>query len=169
MSEPRVTVATTATGQTVRVLDDLVTFALSGSQTAGAFTLLFDRVLPGGAVPLHAQTGQETFILIEGQLEFSVQEDGEGQVSSFTAERGTVVHVPEGVPHSYTNPTASPALMFVLFTPAGKTRQFFERLGVPVADPANPPPFVMPEPDALAAIFAEFEVRLAPPPARGNA
>ena len=159
---PRVVVATARAGQTVRVLDDLVTFTVTGSQTEGAFSLLFDQVLPQGSVPMHTQTGQETFIIFQGQLQFCIQDNG--QMSTFTADRGTVIHIPAGVPHSYTNLTTSSASMFVLFTPSGKTERFFKRLGVEVTDPGHVPPFVMPPPETLAAVFEEFQVQLVPPP-----
>jgi len=148
-------------GRTVRVLDDVLTVKLGGDQTHHAFSLFFDRVLPGGGVPAHVQQGQETFILFEGELEFSI---GDGTaLSTFTAARGTVIHIPEGVAHAYRNASGERAAFFVIFTPAGASERFFERLGVPVLDPERPPAFGSPDPQGLLALLEEFGIRIVPP------
>lgn len=159
--KPSVTVTSAQQGRTFRVINDLITFTLGSAQTGGAFSLLFDQVLPQGGVPMHAQTGQETFIIFDGKLEFSFQED-QG-TTSVTATRGMVVHIPSGVGHAYSNKGATSAFLFVLFTPTGTTEHFFERLGVPVTDGEHLPPFVTPDPASLLALFEEFQVRLVDP------
>ena len=81
-------------GRTFRVLSDIMTFKLGRADTQGAFFLCFDQVPPQGGAAMHRQQGQETFVIFEGELEFSTQDESE--TSTFTASRGAVVHVPAG-------------------------------------------------------------------------
>ncbi len=148
-------------GRKFRVLTDLITFKLGGSDTQGTFFLIFDKVEPQGGVAMHRQSGQETFIIFEGELKFTIQQNDE--VSTFTASRGAVVHVPAGVAHAYNNTSTSPTSMFVLFTPAGKTEQFFERFGVPVTDEHMIPSPVIPDAETLRIMQQEYNIQLVPP------
>ena len=159
---PRViTIPAGAGTPTLRVLGDLITFTLRGDQTRRAFSLFFDQVPPGGEVPAHTQQGQETFIIFEGELEFSAQ-DGT-TLETFTAGRGTVIHVPEGAAHGYRNVSTAPAAFFVIFTPSGASERFFERLGVPTSGPDHLPSFAPPDPQVLAALLEELGIRIVSP------
>jgi quercetin dioxygenase-like cupin family protein len=160
MNDQGPVIAIPTEGRTLRVFNDLITIKLRGTQTQRAFSLFFVQVLPGGGVRRHTQLGQETFILFEGELEFSLQ-DGP-TLTTFTATPGTVIHVPEGVAHGYRNASEAPAAFFVFFTPSGSER-FFERLGVPVTDPNHLPAFAFPDPASLGALLEEFGVRIVSP------
>jgi mannose-6-phosphate isomerase-like protein (cupin superfamily) len=156
---PRVITIPAGTGTTtLRVIHDLITFTLCGDQTQRAFSLFFDQVPPGGGVPAHTQRGQESFIMFDGELEFSVQ-DGTTR-HTFTATRGTVIHVPEGAAHAYRNASTAPASFFVIFAPSGSSERFFERLGVPVRGPDNLPSFAPPDPKVLQALLEELGIRI---------
>lgn len=162
--KPRVIVRSAEEGRSFRVFNDLMTFTLTSDETQGAFSLIFDQVLPQGRVSMHSHSGQETFILFDGgNLTFRVQNRGEDEVTTFTATRGTLVHIPEYASHSYTNESERAVSMFVIFTPAGSAERFFARLGVPVPDLTNPPAWVSPDPATLLALFQEFNVRLTSP------
>lgn len=159
---PRVITIPAGTGATtLRVLNDLITFTLRGEQTQRAFSLFFDQVPPGGGVPAHTQRGQETFIMFDGELEFSAP-DGTAP-HTFTATRGTVIHVPEGVAHAYRNTSTAPATFFVIFAPTGASERFFEQLGVPVTGPDHLPLFAPPDPLVLQGLLEKLGIRIVTP------
>lgn len=146
---------------TLRMLGDLITFTLSGKQTQRAFSLFFNQVPPGAGVPAHTQLGQETFIMFEGELEFSFP-DGTA-THTFTATRGAVIHIPEGVAHGYQNTSSASAAFFVIFAPSGMSERFFGELGVPVTGPDHLPLFAPPDPQVLARLAKEVGLRSVPP------
>lgn len=148
--------------ETYRVLSDLMTFKLSGTHTRGTFFLCFNQVPPQGGAGMHRQKGEETFIIWEGELEFSTQH--ENTITTFTASRGAIIHVPQGVAHGYRNTNDAPASMLVIFAPAGKAEQFFRTLGVPVADHTHAPLPTPPDLEALQALLQEHQVELVAPP-----
>ena len=115
------------------VVDDLVTFKVSGDDAAGAFTLGEEIIPPQGGPPPHMHTREdETFYVLEGELEFVV---GERNIS---ATAGSVVYGPRGVLHSFRNVGSTPSRMAVIITPAG-LEKFFEEVGEPVTDLSSPP------------------------------
>ncbi|MEO6888575.1 MAG: cupin domain-containing protein [Ktedonobacteraceae bacterium] len=152
-------------GPTYRVLSDLMSFPLGSTQTEGTFLLCFNQVPPQGEVAMHRQTAKETFIVWEGEIEFSTLSNG--AITRFRAPRGAIVHVPEGVAHAYRNVSEIPASMLVLFMPAGQTEHFFARLGVPVTDRTQPPPPAMPDPVLLQKLLKNSQVQIVPLPEEG--
>lgn len=149
-------------GETFRVLSDLMTFKLVSEQTQQAFFLCFSHVPPQSEVAMHKQVGQETFIIFEGELEFSTL--SEDKITTFAAPRGTVIHIPEWTPHAYKNASPAPASMFVLFTPGG-AEKFFQRLGTPITDqtPTRTPRAL--DPDLLNKLSRQYGVQLVSLPA----
>jgi mannose-6-phosphate isomerase-like protein (cupin superfamily) len=70
---------------------------LNGRDTAGAFDLLELSAGPDGIGPpphIHPNT-HETFVVVEGSVEFTVGAE------KTVAHAGTTVHVPPGVPHAF--------------------------------------------------------------------
>jgi quercetin dioxygenase-like cupin family protein len=115
------------------VVGDLVTFKISGEDAAGAFTLGEEIIPPQGGPPPHTHTREdETFYVLEGELEFVVG----GRTISAAA--GSVVYGPRGIVHSFRNVVSTPSRMVVIITPAG-LEEFFEEVGEPVTDPSSPP------------------------------
>ena len=107
---------------------------------------------------MHCQTGSETFLILQGELEIQLLRAGE--VQTVVVRAGSVVHILAGVDHGYRNATQEIVEFFFLLTPAGKSEQFFERIGVPVTDTGAAPPFAFPLEGAdLLATFAEFGLR----------
>ncbi len=153
-------------GPTYRVLWDVMNFPLRSSQTGGAFLLCFNQLPADAQVGMHRQPGQETFIVWEGEIEFSTLSHGD--LSTFNASRGAIVHIPEGVAHAYRNISAVPASMLVLFMPAGPTEHFFKRLGVPIVDRTQAPPPTLPDPETLLALLKDYQVNLVPLPEKGS-
>jgi hypothetical protein len=55
--------------QHLGVVGDTYTILLSGMDTAGRFTLIDMHVPPGGGPPPHRHDFEETFILLDGELQ----------------------------------------------------------------------------------------------------
>src|ERR687894_522221 len=120
-------------GRRLWVVGELLTLKMVGNDTDGAFALIEEITPPQGGPPPHMHTREdETFYVLEGELEFVV---GERNIS---AAAGSVVYGPRGVLHSFRNVGSTPSRMAVIITPAG-LEQFFEEVGEPVADPSSPP------------------------------
>jgi uncharacterized cupin superfamily protein len=91
------------------------------------------HVPPGGGPPPHRHDFEETFILIEGELEMTFR----GEKSLVRA--GDTVNVPSNAPHQFHNASSEPVRMTCVCSPAG-TDEFFLEVGVPVASRTTPPP-----------------------------
>lgn len=118
-------------GRRLHILGDGVTCKLDGQATGGAFAVFDVVVPPGGGPPPHIHHREdETFLVVEGEIEFWV--DGR----TFMAKAGTWVFGPRGVPHRFHNHGSHEARMVILVTPAGIER-FFEELSREV--PTMPP------------------------------
>ncbi len=88
---------------------------VTAADTDGHYTLMEDNLKPAFALGLHRHDKHaETFYILEGSLDFYVDGDW------MTAEAGSCLHVPPGVPHACTVTEASgPARMLMIFQPAG--------------------------------------------------
>src|SRR6476469_1033577 len=70
------------------VVGDTYTILLSGMDTAGRFTLIDMHVPPGGGPPPHRHDFEESFILLDGELQATFR--GEKRI----VRAGETVHVP---------------------------------------------------------------------------
>lgn len=106
-------------------LGSLAIIKATADQTGGRFTLVEVRENEGEA-PLHVHHREdESFWVIEGEIEFQVGGD------SVSAGPGSFVFGPRDVPHRYTV-KKGPARMLFLFTPGG-----FEELLRATSEPAG--------------------------------
>ena len=115
------------------IVGDTYTLLLTGEQTAGRFCLIDMHVPPSGGPGPHRHDFEETFILLEGELEVTFR--GKKQ----TVKAGSTVNIPANAPHAFHNSSPSPARMLCLCAPAGN-EQFFLEIGVPVPTRTSPPP-----------------------------
>lgn len=149
-------------GRTVLVGADLVTFKLTGRQTGGKYSV-FEVVTPplSGPPALHTHPAHETFYIVEGEYEISsLAADGPYTI---TAQPGSVVHVPGGVPHNYKNVSDKPARALLVFS-STEMEQFFAELGVPVTDKTNPPVLAgPPDMERFMAICHKYQVEFVVP------
>ena len=134
------------------IVGDTYTVLLSGAETGGRYCLIDMHVPPGGGPPPHRHDFEETFILLEGELETTFR--GEKRIV-----RGReTIHIPANAPHQFHNASSKPARMFCICSPSGQ-EEFFKELGIPVASRTTPPP----KPDeAQQAEFAKKAKELAP-------
>jgi quercetin dioxygenase-like cupin family protein len=117
----------------VGVVGDTYTILLTGKETAGRFCLIDMYVPPGGGPPPHRHDFEETFTLLEGELDVVFR--GAKQV----VRAGETVHVPANAPHQFHNSSTRPVRMLCICSPAGQ-EQFFLEVGIPVAARTTSPP-----------------------------
>jgi quercetin dioxygenase-like cupin family protein len=122
------------------VAGDTYTTLLRGKETAGRYCLIDMHVPPGGGPPPHRHDFEETFTLLDGELEFTFRG------KKMMAKAGETVHVPANAPHQFHNVSDRAARMLCICAPAGQ-EEFFEEVGVRVGTRTDSPP----TPDAEAA------------------
>jgi quercetin dioxygenase-like cupin family protein len=115
------------------VVGDTYTIILTGEDTAGRFSLIDMHVPPGGGPPPHRHDFEETFTLLEGELEVTFR----GAKSVVRA--GETVNIPANAPHQFHNSSTKAVRMLCTCSPAGQ-EAFFLEVGVPVATRTTPPP-----------------------------
>ena len=108
-------------GVTTWVAGDIYTTKLTGPQTGGQIGLVEGTVPPGGgpAPHVHERT-DETFYLVQGELEFRSGD------KTFTASGGDVVFLPRGIVHGFHNAGIQPAKLVFIYTPGGAEGLFVE-------------------------------------------
>jgi quercetin dioxygenase-like cupin family protein len=125
---------------------------LSGKDTADQFCLIDMHIPPGGGPPPHRHDFEESFILIEGEIEATFR----GEKS--TARAGQTIHIPANAPHQFRNASDQPVRLLCICSPAGQ-EEFFAEVGIPVATRTTPPP---PLDEAAQAEFRAKAEALAP-------
>jgi quercetin dioxygenase-like cupin family protein len=122
------------------VVGDTYTILLRGEDTAGKYCLIDMHVPPGGGPPPHRHDFEETFTVLEGEIELMFRGDKQ------TAKAGETVHIPANAPHQFHNSSKTPARLLCICGPAGQER-FFEEVGVTVGTRTEAPA----KPDATAS------------------
>lgn len=107
------------------IVGDTYTILLSGRETAGQFCLIDMHVPPGGGPPPHRHDFEETFVLLDGELEATFR----GQKRAVKA--GETIHIPANAPHQFHNSSSKPVRMLCVCSPAGQ-EEFFEQIGTRV-------------------------------------
>jgi quercetin dioxygenase-like cupin family protein len=136
----------------IGLVGDTYTVLLSGRDTAGQFCLIDMHIPPGGGPPPHRHDFEESFILLEGEIEATFR--GEKSV----ARAGQTIHIPANAPHQFRNASDKPVRLLCICSPAGQ-EEFFAQVGVPVATRTTPPP---PLDEAAQAEFRAKAEALAP-------
>lgn len=117
----------------IGIVGDTYTILLTGDDTNGRFCLIDMHIPPGGGPPPHRHDFEETFILLEGELEAIFR----GSKSTFRA--GQTIQIPANAPHQFHNSSSKPVRLFCICAPSGQEK-FFEELGVRVDSRTSPPP-----------------------------
>jgi quercetin dioxygenase-like cupin family protein len=129
---------------------DRYTFLVTGAESGGAYFVMEALVPPGGGPPPHIHTLEdETFYLIEGEIEFLLG------ASKIIAGPGDFVNVPRGSVHCFHNVGLKTARLVLTFTPAG-IEKFFEETLEPAPQGVLQPPDNVNE---VAARYAEAASR----------
>jgi quercetin dioxygenase-like cupin family protein len=136
----------------IGLVGDTYTILLAGKDTAGRFCLIDMHIPPGGGPPPHRHNFEESFIILEGEIEATFR-----GVKS-VAGAGETVHIPANAPHQFQNKSDRSARLLCVCSPAGQD-EFFAQVGVPVATRTTAPPKL--DENAQAEFKAEAEA-LAP-------
>ena len=117
----------------IGLVGDTYTITVTGEQTDGRFCVIDMHVPPGSGPPPHRHDFEETFILLEGEMEATFR----GKKSIVHA--GETVNIPANASHQFHNKSAGPVRMLCVCSPAGQEK-FFMEVGVPVPSRTTPPP-----------------------------
>jgi quercetin dioxygenase-like cupin family protein len=117
----------------IGLVGDTYTILLSGRETARRFCLIDMHIPPGGGPPPHRHDFEETFIVLDGELEATFR--GKKQ----RVRAGETINIPANAPHQFQNSSAQAARVLCICSPAGQ-EQFFMEVGVVVATRTTPPP-----------------------------
>ena len=88
---------------------------VSAEDTGGMYTLMEDNLKPNFKLGLHLHKYHaETFYILEGKIDFFIDGDW------MTAEPGTCIHIPPGIPHACIVTDKSDAhRMLMIYQPSG--------------------------------------------------
>jgi quercetin dioxygenase-like cupin family protein len=117
----------------IGLVGDTYTILLSGRQTAGRFCLIDMHIPPSGGPPPHRHDFEETFILLESEIEATFRG------SKSVVKAGETVNIPANAPHQFQNKSGQPVRMLCICSPAGQ-EEFFAEVGVKVATRTTAPP-----------------------------
>ncbi len=117
----------------IGVVGATYTLLLTGEDTAGRFCLFDMHIPPGGGPPPHRHDFEETFTILEGELDATFR--GKKQV----VRAGETINIPANAAHQFHNSSTKPARTLCTCSPAG-LEKFFLEVGVPVAARTTPPP-----------------------------
>jgi quercetin dioxygenase-like cupin family protein len=145
-------------GTAIWHLDTMKTFKALAEDTGGRLAAWEELLPQRSSPPLHVHSeADEAWFVLDGQLTFQVG------ASSWTAETGTFVWAPRGLPHTFRveSPTAR---MLALAIPGG-----FDRFVVATGRPAGgnrlpPPPDTSPDIGRLVAAAREHGMEILGPP-----
>lgn len=117
----------------IGLVGDTYTITVAGKDTDGRFCVIDMHVPPGGGPPPHRHAFEETFILLEGEMELTFRGN------KTTVRAGDTINVPSNAPHQFHNASSLAVRMICICSPAGND-DFFREVGVPVATRTTPPP-----------------------------
>ncbi len=146
-------------GRALWHLGALLVFKALGEETDGQFWALEGLGDRHMQIPVHVHTHEdEIWYVLEGTIDFMV--DGVAQ----TGGAGTYVHIPRGVPHSFSIRSET-ARWFGIGTPAGLDNWFFETGEPALALTLPPPPDGLPDVQAIVDSLKAYGTdTLGPPP-----
>jgi quercetin dioxygenase-like cupin family protein len=120
-------------GPHIGLVGDTYTITVSSEATAGKYCVIDMHVPPGGGPPPHRHDFEETFIVLDGEIEATFR----GEKKKVSA--GSTIHIPANAPHQFKNVAGKAARLICICSPGGQEK-LFEELGVKVATSTTPPP-----------------------------
>lgn len=142
---------------------DRVTYKVRSAETGNAYFCFEVSTAPGFGPPLHAHEYRELFYVLEGEYEFTFEDDGE--LKQLSCAAGTSLAVPPNVSHTFKNASGGPARLLFVHQPAA-LEEFFDEFGVPVDESGEPQEALQPpDPRAMVAALERNGVRVVGAPA----
>lgn len=133
-----------------------ITVLVSGEESGGGYCVMELVVQPGGgATALHTDRWVETFHVLEGEVEWTVER--EGRLVTWPARPGETIVVPHGVKHRFAGAGGTPSRMLTV-GPA-EFERFFRALAAAWSGPYDRER----TPGAVGPVFEAFGMRLATP------
>ncbi len=119
--------------QHIGLVGDTYTLTVSGNETNGRFCVIDMHIPPDGGPAPHRHDFEETFILLEGEMNATFR----GKKSVVRA--GDTVNIPANAPHQFHNASSKPVRLLCICSPSGQ-EDFFKQVGTPVATRTTAPP-----------------------------
>jgi quercetin dioxygenase-like cupin family protein len=101
------------------------TLLLTGNDTDGRYCLISMIIPPGGGPPPHRHDFEESFTILEGEIEATFR----GQKSVVRA--GETVNIPANAPHFFINSSGQTVKLLCICSPAGQD-EYFQLVGIPL-------------------------------------
>lgn len=141
--------------RTIRFLgNNEITVLVPEETTGGAYCVLELVVQPnGGATALHTDDWIETFHLVDGEVDWTLERDGE--LVTWRARAGETIVVPRGARHRFAGAGNGPSRL--LAVGPGEFERFFRAL----ADAWHGPYDRERTPAAVGPVFEAFGMRMA--------
>jgi mannose-6-phosphate isomerase-like protein (cupin superfamily) len=117
----------------IALMGDTYTILLSGTDTDGRYCLIDMLIPPGGGPGPHRHDFEESFTILEGEIETSFR----GKQSVVRA--GETINIPANAPHSFRNASRQAVRLLCICAPAGQ-EEFFAEIGTVVATRTTPAP-----------------------------
>jgi quercetin dioxygenase-like cupin family protein len=130
-----------------------ITVLVSAGETGGGYSVMELVIQPGwGENALHTDDWIETFHLIEGEVEWTLER--EGRLVTWTARPGETIVVPRGVKHRFAGAGRAPSRLLTI-GPA-EYEAFFRSLAEAWSGPYDRER----TPAAVGPVFQEYGMRL---------
>jgi quercetin dioxygenase-like cupin family protein len=117
----------------IAVVGDTYTITVAGAQTGGKFCVIDMHIPPGGGPPPHRHDFEETFVVLEGEMEATFRG------GKTTVKAGDTINIPSNAPHRFHNISSGVVRLLCICSPAG-IDDFFREVGTPVATRTALPP-----------------------------
>ena len=98
----------------IGLVGDTYTITVSGDETKGRFCVIDMHIPPDGGPAPHRHDFEETFILLEGEMEATFR----GKKSLVRA--GDTINIPANAPHQFHNSSSKPVRVLCICSPAGQ-------------------------------------------------
>jgi quercetin dioxygenase-like cupin family protein len=117
----------------IGLVGDTYTILLSGDDTDSRYCLIDMHIPPGGGPPPHRHDFEESFTILEGEIEATFRDE------KSVVRAGETIHIPANAPHSFTNTSERAVRLLCVCAPAGQ-EELFAQVGVPLVNRTAPPP-----------------------------
>jgi len=104
----------------IGLVGDTYTITVDGDDTNGRFCVVDMHIPPGGGPGPHRHDFEETFIVLNGEIEAIFR----GKKS--VVRGGETINIPANAPHQFHNASANPARLICICSPAGQEKFFLE-------------------------------------------
>ncbi|MDB6147454.1 MAG: cupin protein [Spartobacteria bacterium] len=117
----------------IALMGDNYTILLSGKDTGGRYCLIDMLIPPGGGPGAHRHDFEESFTILEGEIEASFRGN------KLVVRASETINIPANAAHSFRNTSQHPARLLCICAPPGQ-EEFFAEVGITLASRTTPAP-----------------------------